>query len=439
MNISEIVGGTITAETRFPTAVGFGISLCLGYTEHFTDNALVRTYTDTSGMVSDGFLITDPLYRMAKAKFNQTPRPESVKIGRLPAAHAHTQTVTITSDVEGEHVKLQVMAPDTDVYTSIDYTILAGATTTTVATAVELLIEAVAGVSASSAAEVITVTPDTAGKVVFLRGAEKCTTKETTADAGYDDALTALALVDNDWYFVELDTNSETNVDLVSTWCADETRRKRFFFQTTDTLELTGAGTLLSDMFATPSARTVAMFGDDPSQYAHCAWVGRAGCRPPGTITWKFKGLSGITSPTLTASHETQLKAVNCNWYTRVAGRGFTTEGYGVDGQYIDVAHGIDWLDARIMERVLFVLLNSEKVPYTDAGVATVTSAILAQLQQAASVGFLVEGSIFVIAAKVADIPAADKGIRKLPDIQFGGTLAGAIHAVRPYQGRLVL
>ena len=106
-----------------------------------------------------------------------------------------------------------------------------------------------------------------------------------------------------------------------------------------------------------------------------------------------------------------------------------TTFGITASGEYVDITRFIDWLDARIKERIFGVLANNAKVPYTDAGVDLMRGQVLAQLQQGITAGGLAaDPAPTVQAPLVADIDPADKANRNLPDITFQATLAGAIH-----------
>src|SRR5690606_15532204 len=218
--------------------------------------------------------------------------------------HDHTQEITITSAVEGEVVEMTVVGPD-GTETAISYTILAAATTSTVATAVAALLDALTGVDASAASAVITVTPTTPGGMVYIRGLANATIKDTTADAGYDDDLGTLRLVDDDWYFILLDVNSEANVDLVAAWA--ETQTKIFVAQTQDTGELDGTGTLLSGLEALAYERTGTLVVDAIQEYGAAAWVGTVAPKDPGSVTWKFRKLTGVTPQSLTTTQETNV------------------------------------------------------------------------------------------------------------------------------------
>jgi hypothetical protein len=92
---------------------------------------------------------------------------------------------------------------------------------------------------------------------------------------------------------------------------------------------------------------------------------------------------------------------------------------------------GTDWLAARIQERVYTLLLNNDKLPYTDAGIQAVRGEILAQLDQGIARDFIAADPKPTCTVPLASaVSAADKGTRTLNDVTFRATLAGAIHKV---------
>jgi hypothetical protein len=106
-----------------------------------------------------------------------------------------------------------------------------------------------------------------------------------------------------------------------------------------------------------------------------------------------------------------------------------TSNGQVAAGEYIDVIHGLDWLKARIQNLVFGALVGVDKVPYTDEGVQMVESPLKAALEE--SKKNLILSSYQTTFPAVADVPKTEKGERFLPDVEFGGPLAGAIHATR--------
>ena len=73
----------------------------------------------------------------------------------------------------------------------------------------------------------------------------------------------------------------------------------------------------------------------------------------------------------------------NANIYETIAGVNITREGTVAEPEFIDVIHGVDWLTARIQERVYAALVNQPKIPYTNAGIAAIESLVREQLDAA--------------------------------------------------------
>ncbi|MEI6806927.1 MAG: DUF3383 family protein, partial [Myxococcaceae bacterium] len=134
----------------------------------------------------------------------------------------------------------------------------------------------------------------------------------------------------------------------------------------------------------------------------------------------------------LSTGQASQLDANHINRYTTINDVGVTLQGKCVSGEYIDTMRGIDWLHARLQERIFMLLLKNKKIPYTDKGVDLVRCEIMGQLKEAISAGVLASyPEPTVNAPRVADIRDDDKAKRLLPNVSFSGTLAGAIHALK--------
>lgn len=425
--ISEIVSVTITATTRNPTRAGFGTILLMGYHTRFSER--LRVYTGIEGAESDGFSATtangSQIHAMLTAAFAQDPRPPRVKVGRLLSAPTQTKTLTVTSNTAGDHVKVTVTTP-AGVEWAIDYTIPAAQTLTQVATAVAALINALTGVDATGSVAVMTVVPTTAGQVFFLRDFLNCDVKDITAAGTYVADLTSLQLTDDDWYFVNLDINSNTIATAVNAWT--ETRIKEMVLQTQDSGELDGTGTYGSGIKALNYERSQGIFTAREDQYPAVAWSAVVATKDPGGITWRFKLLRGVVATLFNATQETNLRAAGWNFYTTVAGLDMVLDGVTFAGEYPDVRHGTDWLGARIQERILGLLANADKWPFEDSTVDTFTNEIESVLLIGENKKFLAKGTSTCTGPKVLDIDPAVRAARILPDIVFGARLASAVH-----------
>ncbi len=423
--LDSVVSVNITANTVTPSRAGFGTALILGYHTRNTDD--YRVYTDTAGMADDGFVSgVDEEYDMARALFSQNPAPERVVVARMTSAPSFAYTVTVTSATEGQHIKLTVV--DTaGVHQAIDRTIPAASSTSAEATAVAALIDALTGVSASAVGAVITVTPTSAGHRPICYAPTNCTLWESTADASYDDRLAALQLLNDDWYAVTIDSDSDANVQAVAAWV--EAQKKVFVYSTNDTRELGNGTSVTGAALETAAyARTFWLWAERPSDHAQLAWLGMGLPQTPGSITWAHKTLAGVTVKQLTPTQKLAVEATNGNHYLKVAGINVTRWGTVASGEKIDIVHGLDALEADIQESAFSVLANNGKVPYTGGGFDLIANAILGALRRfEGDQALLVTGSSVVIMPAPSAINPADKALGKLPGIKFTATLQGAV------------
>ena len=429
-SIDSIVSVSISTNSTTVSREGFGTPLVLAYHTRFLER--YRTYTTLAEMTADGFAVYDDAYRMAAAAFAQDPTVTQIVVGRLPAAPSYTSTLTMTSAVEGAVIKATVIEPTTGTAVPLTYTVPAAQTLTQVATAFELLVEGVTGVDSGSSVAVVTVTPTVAGRRVHIYDLQNITIEETTADAGYDTELTALQAENDDWYGITTDSSSPANVADVAAWTL--TNKKLYFAATNSSGELAGTGTLGSALDALSNDRTVLIYAPNSHEFAGAAWAGAGLAQSPGTITWAFKSLAGVTAKNLTTTQRNFLTADNINTYETIASVPVTLPGVVTSGEFIDIRHGIDALEAAIKEDVFALLVNSSKVPMTRAGLDLIHSAILGAMKRFEGTenvpGLLAEGTSSVIMPLISAISTANRAARRVTGIRFSATLEGAIHSI---------
>lgn len=274
----------------------------------------------------------------------------------------------------------------------------------------------------------------------------KCTTstagvlnlgiKDASTDPGIATDLNAIFAADSDWYGLLLDSQSYAEVATASTGAAawTESNKKILVVQSADVLGLSSAS--ITDIFyvlkAAGYARTPAIY--TPGLYTEwlaAAWMGERLPSDPGSDTWAFRTLAGVSSYSLTDSQRSALEAKNGNHYLTAGGNAITYPGKTASGEWIDVTRFVDWLRARIREDVFAVLLNNEKVPFTDAGIALIVAAIRAVLEAGVRVGGISTDVPFTITApRASAVSSVDRAARTLTGVEFNARLAGAIHAV---------
>ena len=430
MAIEDIVDVTITTETARVSQAGFGVPLVAAYHTNWPER--VRTYTTSSVLSTledEGFAVTDPAYLAVASIVSQSPRPKQVKIGRRSEG-AWTQIVRITPTA----------AANTTVYavsvngTTRSYTSDSDATLAEICTGLAAAISADAGITASgvSGTHVDCTSDDTLTihTYEYVVGEEQnYSILDQTAEQNIATDLNLIRAADGDWYGLVIDSPSTIELMDAAAWA--ETQRVIFVPQSADTDTLSSSTTdVFSDLQDLSYARTAPVYHHVQDSYIGAGWLGLMLTYQPGEATWDFKTVAGSAVSTLTATQITNLKAKSANFYTTVGGKNIMQDGVSSGGEFVDTTVGVDWLRARITERIFAMLASLPKLPYTDASVDMVKSEIYAQCKQGVDRGLLVDGSVVVDAPLVSEVSAVDRAARLLPDVTFSARLAGAIHKV---------
>jgi len=267
---------------------------------------------------------------------------------------------------------------------------------------------------------------------IEVTGAGVLDIDDRTADPGLSADITAIRAEDDDWYAVLLDSNSRAEIEALA--AIVEPLEKVLLAQSADT-GCTDADSITDVMYdvqdagyfrtAVPYHPTVGLYGEA------AALAGSILGYAPGTVTAANRELVGIPSYPLTSSQRSAILAKNGTLLEVAAGRKVTVGGKVAGGEWLDVIIALDWLRARLRERVFGVLVaaTDAKVPYTDEGINRVHAEVRAQLKEAENLGIIAAGWT-TSAPKAADVSSATKATRVLSGVSFNATMAGAIHAV---------
>lgn len=248
--------------------------------------------------------------------------------------------------------------------------------------------------------------------------------------------LDAIENSDSDWYALISTSRDQATVKSIADWV--ESRIKLFGTASDDlTIINSPLGTDTTSIAAVLNqsgyVRTFVMYHQDAeSDFPEAAWMGRVLPLEPGSETWKFKTLNGISYSNLTSTQSKNALDKKANIYEFVAGVGITENGTVAQGEFIDIVRGIDWLTSRIQEFVFGVLVRNNKIPYTDAGIAVIQAEVMRVLSLGVANNFLSDNpQPRVTVPRASQVPTNDKANRILRNVKFEATLAGAIHAVR--------
>jgi len=421
MGLESIVNVQITRGTRSVSQAGFGTPMVLGLHTRFAERS--RRYSSADAMLDDGFLTSDAEYKSVNSIFSQSKKVRQVVVGRRTAAVA--QVVTFTPVVA--NLTLYTITING---TAHSYTSDADATAAEICGALITAINGGAQASKVTATGTTTVivTADGAGEAFSYSSTANIPGVLSTPNNGVIEDIAAVREEDDDWYCLLL--TSRTALDIRLAASAIEAMRKIFGACSDDSDVITNVSTdIASILEAANYFRTFYLWSDDQANFPEAAWAGRVLPNTPGTETWAFKTLAGITASDLTDSEITNLKNKKANYYILLGGVDITLDGKVSGGEWIDVIRLIDEIEARIQEGIYSKLVNLEKIPFTDAGIAIIEAEIRAVLLPRENSGALVPGSSNVFVPKAADVPSADRANRLLSGVEFETQVAGAIHA----------
>jgi hypothetical protein len=265
--------------------------------------------------------------------------------------------------------------------------------------------------------------------------------RRNTAEAA-DVALAAIRAANDDWYGIAEVTHTEADLATIAPWA--EANEKLFLAVITDVDAPTSATDDAGSTLKTGNFyRTAWWYHADGDQFPEVAAAARNFTILPGGETWALKRLSAVTAPSLTEAQATFIFGKNGNTFEPFERtNAITQNGKVAGGEWIDIIRFRDWLCQEIRDRVFVAMVNLDKVPYTDAGIAIVSQAMRAALDLGVRRGGIAPPMADadvpnrIIPSYTVSVPARsqvssiDVAARVLRDVRFTARLAGAIHAV---------
>lgn len=247
--------------------------------------------------------------------------------------------------------------------------------------------------------------------------------------------LNAIQLENPNWYaIVSIDRSQATTLEIAA-WTQPRIKMFAACSSEPEIINLAPGETtsIAAKLNIAGYDRTFLLYHQDAaSDYPEAAWLGRVLPLEPGSETWKFKTLSGVPYSNLTTTQSNNARAKKANTYEMIAGVAITQEGTVASGEFIDIIRGIDWLTSTMQIYVYSVLVNNNKVPYTDSGIASIEAQVRRALQQGINQQFIAETPAPVVTVpRAADVAPNDKANRILRNVRFTATLSGAIHYVQ--------
>lgn len=258
------------------------------------------------------------------------------------------------------------------------------------------------------------------------------------------EALDAAKAVSNEWYGLCIDDITvKADITSAAAWC--KTNKKQLFAATNDptvwaSTDTTSIAYLLNTANAT-KALTLANRGirtavDSNSakiaaQFAEVAYAATVLSRVVGSYTTENLPIQSAVVDDFTSAELGYIAGKNAQCFIDIYGQsrthGAKNHSSNSDGgEWTDVEIGIDWIEVRMKEAVITTLLNADKIPYTDKGIAIIENSVEDVLKLGVRNGLFSTYTNSSVPA--ASVSSADKIARTYGGISWTATLAGAIH-----------
>jgi hypothetical protein len=441
-DISEIVEVTITRETRAVARGAFGTLLVAGDSAKLPKNDVTLLTFDADLVASNQFdakinnvAITPVVFAVDSDTTMDAIATEfqsDAGIATAVATGSPKRVITITA--AGDETAPIVITEEA-VTLGASQAGITKARTAAVRTREYANITAVAVDFATTDPEYL------AAAALFAQNPNPGVIKIGRVDSGedWDDALAAIEAADPDWYALVITERTQADVLLVVAWV--ETNARHLFFTADDDVNILDSGVssdLASVLQTAERDRSSVFFHEDAATtYPEAAWVGDGFAKDPGSVTMKFRELTGVNANILTVAQSNAAISKGANTFETIGGRTIMREGTVASGEFIDIMRDADWLQSQLETALLTMLADADKIPYDDGGIGTVEGVVRQQLDAAIDAGFLTPrpdlyaGQPYDVTVPAsADVSSADKTARILRNVDFTATIAGAVHKI---------
>lgn len=282
---------------------------------------------------------------------------------------------------------------------------------------------------------------------IYIAPIQVVTTGEGNNAVETPEAVTATvtrALANHDWYV--LCTAGVEAAQYPGIAALVETAERLFVYTELNFNFSTKVGSITN---ASSLYRTIGIFGKETSaqavasvpaenNYLHVAFAAAWLNYESGTETTAFKELRAVNPSTLSDAEVAALEDANVNYFTTIGNKNVTMIGKVLGGEWADIIRFRDWLKNDMQARLANVFVNNAKVPFTDAGIALLHSAIRESLTEGQNRGGISpdeydeDGNLVpgyeTSVPTAGSISSAQKASRKLSGPSFRARMSGAIH-----------
>ena len=430
-SLDDIVSVQIALQTAGVSRGNFGTPMIVAPLMTFPER--VRVYTSYNAASEDD--LPPSLLTALSDCFGQIPRPKQVKVGRRAVLKA---VIEVADLIALGTYSFKVNAE------TYSYTADGTPTKAEIATGLALAVtsdtdEVITATAVGDTVEIAWIS--TVGSVELLTNLQWGTISPLAASSAVADDLDAILDEDSAWYGLVLTERVKADQLKAAEWTE---ANDRLFITATDEADVLNPSLstdLISVLKNTRYFRTAVLYHTNAAtEYPDAAWAGRVFTIQPGAETWALKSLASVTPSPLTSTQKQTVVNKGGNTFEFYQAQiALTNPGKVAAGEWIDVIRFRDWLKDTIQVNMVQMMINRDKVPYTDAGIQLCVNNLRKSLQEGQNVGGIAPDELdannntvpgFVITyPRSVELAPSIKASRAL-SLGFTARLAGAIHVV---------
>ncbi len=256
--------------------------------------------------------------------------------------------------------------------------------------------------------------------------------------------------IDDDWYYFMTDRDEDDYITALAKFAEASEPTEAELDSGVEDHRKFYMGQTSNKNFASTTARAAVIYTDAEfiNEEPDASYTGNVAPFYPNNVTWKFKrpqngnapvsdGAKLISLPQLTEGERNQLLDNHVNFLTEEYKHQYVKDGTCLDGEFIDVVLGGDWIAKRMRDLLYDILLSNANINYDDAGFGLVSTAVLQALAEAVDYNIIARdaesktGIFSITIPKYEESTEEQRRNRVMPDITWEAQLAGAIHQVK--------
>jgi hypothetical protein len=433
-SLTDFVTVSISPASAVPSVAAQNIPLVAAYvtaTESAANGftARVREYASLAAVETD-FPVYSASYRALAPLFSQASACSRVMLGRL--ANAPDLTVEFTPVLANSRTYAVDIEGPTGVSATFSYP---SDSSTTAAEVIGALVTAInagsTGVVASDGTTVLRIKAATPGAhftaVVNAISTQRFTVAQTQTDAGIAADLAAISQENSEWYTLHLATCGKAEIVLAAAYCLANNKLGVFSSQDSAIADSGSTTDVAYVVKATTNDRAVIVANKYSGKtFPGTALSGYVLTRDPGSVTFRSSKIVGVTPSDWSDTEKAAIQAKNAGLVYSYGGVTVVNAPFTCKGTLAHNTRDLDWFKSQLTQEVAYCEMQNDKIPMTDAGIATVEAAIRGVCARAEKAGVWASGWT-VVMPLASTISPANKAAGILPGVAVTVTFTGAV------------